>query len=163
MNAILSVGMNLLFSFLSITSLGAVLGFSLALATRFFAVKKAERSALLETALPGLNCGVCGFAGCFAYAEALAAGGAAPVLCAPGGPNAAVKIAQILGLEDGIRKDKMVTQVHCRGGSATAEFKYKYRGLDDCNGATCFSAATRAACSPASASAAASRSARCAP
>jgi electron transport complex protein RnfB len=135
MNSIVNVATNVLFAFLTVSILGALLGFALAFAARVFAVRKNERIALLEAALPGLNCGGCGFPGCPAYAGALAGGETDPSLCVPGGPGAAAKVAGILGRDLGGMREKMVTQVHCRGGRANARYKFTYRGLGDCNGA----------------------------
>ena len=57
--------------------LGAVFGGILAVASRIFAVKVDERLPKLTGALPGANCGGCGFAGCQAYAQAVLDGKAA--------------------------------------------------------------------------------------
>ena len=56
----------------------------LVLASRFLAVPQDERVGRLQEALPGANCGACGYAGCADYAKAIAEG--APVnKCVPGG------------------------------------------------------------------------------
>ena len=64
--------------------LGVLFGLGLALASRFFHVKTDPRIEEIAEALPGVNCGACGYAGCDAYAGAVAQG-AAPDLCVPGG------------------------------------------------------------------------------
>ena len=53
--------------------------------------------ALLDI-LPQTQCRQCGFAGCRAYAEALAAGSAPPNRCAPGGQARATRLAERLGV-----------------------------------------------------------------
>ena len=56
--------------------------------------------AIIE-ALPGANCGGCGFVGCGEYAEAVGAGNAPPDQCPVGGSACAEAIAEILGVELG--------------------------------------------------------------
>ncbi len=76
-------------------AMGLVLGW----ANRKFHVPVDSRVELLQAALPGANCGGCGYVGCAEYAAALAAGGASVGLCAPGGEGCAQKLADILGVE----------------------------------------------------------------
>ena len=73
--------------------LGAVFGGILAVASKVFAVKVDERLPKLTSALPGANCGGCGFAGCQAYAQAVIDGKAEIGLCAAGGAEAAKKMS----------------------------------------------------------------------
>ena len=54
--------------------LGAGLGLLLAAADRVFAVEEDPRLRRLVDALPGANCGGCGFPGCAAYAAAVLEG-----------------------------------------------------------------------------------------
>ncbi len=57
----------------------------------------------IDRALPQLQCGACGFAGCRPYAQALAAGPAAPDKCVPGGIATAHAIAELAGMQlDGL-------------------------------------------------------------
>ncbi len=127
--------LRILYAFASVAGLGLLLGVGLAFASRLLAVKKNEKIAVLEEALPGLNCGACGYAGCSSYAEALA-GGEEDVelnLCAPGGGETSQRLAEILGVEVSGSMEKRVAQVHCRGGSETAKYAYAYEGIKDCN------------------------------
>ena len=64
--------------------LGGGFGLVLALAARVFAVKRDERIPQIEEALPGANCGGCGYSGCAAYAEAIVKGEAPVNRCAVG-------------------------------------------------------------------------------
>jgi Na+-translocating ferredoxin:NAD+ oxidoreductase RNF subunit RnfB len=77
-------------------------GFILAFAAKVFAVEVDERQAAIAEVLPGANCGGCGFAGCSAYAAAVAAGKAELNACAAGGSEVSKKIAKIMGTEAGI-------------------------------------------------------------
>ncbi len=89
-----------------------------------------ERLAKLKEALPGANCGACGFAGCDSYAEALDANAAEPGLCAPGGAAAAKAISEIMGVKIDIVKK--VARVNCNGCHENTDTKYNYDGLDSC-------------------------------
>lgn len=125
--------LRILYAFLSVGGIGALLGIGLAFASKKFAVKKNERVESLEKALPGLNCGACGFAGCASYAEAVARGEAEPTLCSAGGAEVASSLASVLGVTVDVNKERMVAQVHCRGGKGTATYKFVYTGISDCN------------------------------
>jgi electron transport complex protein RnfB len=119
-----------LYAVISLSALGALFGFGLALAARKFAVERDERVEMIEDVLPGANCGGCGYAGCLAFAKALVAGEASPTACAPGGPDVADKVADILGLEK-VTTTPVVAMVGCRGGNRVEE-KMDYRGLESC-------------------------------
>lgn len=124
---------NILFSFISVTLIGGVLGIGLAIAARILAVKKDERVSHVEEILPGANCGACGFPGCSGYAEGIVNEEADITLCSPGGPEVLEKIAEFMGQEAGSIGEKMVAQVHCRGNRDTSTYSYNYKGLNDCN------------------------------
>ncbi len=79
-----------------------VLGGALALAAGKGRREDDGSSALaqqLEHALPGVQCGQCGFAGCQGYARAMAAGDAPCNKCPPGGPDTVSALAEILGID----------------------------------------------------------------
>ena len=88
----------ILLATLVIAAVGAVAAIALAIADKYLAVREDPRIGLVTAALPGANCGGCGFAGCGDYARALVAGTAAPGACAPGGDAANAEIAKILGV-----------------------------------------------------------------
>lgn len=114
--------------------IGGALGLLLFVASRAFAVKVDPRVEGVLEALPGINCGGCGYPGCSGYAEAVVKAGAAVDLCAPGGPGAAGAIAGIMGVafEEGERK---VSVLACRGTRELAREKYEYHGVADCRAA----------------------------
>lgn len=112
--------------------LGAVFGGILAVASKVFAVKVDERLPKLTGALPGANCGGCGFAGCQAYAQAVIDGKAEIGLCAAGGAEAAKKMSEIMGVES-VEVEKKVAMVKCRGQNHLA--KGHYDGISDCRAA----------------------------
>ncbi len=126
---------NVLYAFLSISLLGGLLGFGLAAASKKLSVKKDKRVEEVELALPGINCGACGFAGCSAYAEAIALHGAEVTLCPPGGSETAQKVASIMGIEADFSSVSYVAMVHCWGNDETRTSDFRYEGIEDCNAA----------------------------
>ena len=112
--------------------LGAIFGGILAIASKVFAVKVDERLPLLKDALPGANCGGCGYAGCQAYAQAVLDGTAEIGLCAAGGAEATKKMSEIMGVEASAFERK-VAMVKCRGQHHAA--KGEYEGIKDCRAA----------------------------
>jgi len=73
-------------------------GYVLGWANRAFYVEVDPKVEAILEALPGANCGGCGFVGCAEYAEAVAKGNADVSLCAPGGAGCALKLAGIMGV-----------------------------------------------------------------
>ena len=65
-----------------VAAVGAVAALALGIADRYLAVQEDPRIGLVTAALPGANCGGCGFPGCDGYARALVAGTAANGACA---------------------------------------------------------------------------------
>ncbi len=113
-------------------ALGAVFGAILAIASKIFAVEVDERLPLLKDALPGANCGGCGYAGCQAYAQAVIDGKAEIGKCAAGGADCAKKMAEIMGVE-AAEMAKTVAMVKCRGKNHVV--KGQYSGIPDCRSA----------------------------
>ncbi len=122
-------------AFVSVGVLGALFGIGLAVASKFLSVRKDKRVEEVEEALPGLNCGACGYAGCPAYAEAIVEKDETLDLCKPGGQDTHEKLGKIMGVDVDTSSEKMVAQVHCRGGIGKAEYKFDYNGVHDCNAA----------------------------
>ncbi|HDY65747.1 MAG TPA: RnfABCDGE type electron transport complex subunit B [Phycisphaerae bacterium] len=88
----------------------------------------------INDALPGANCGGCGYIGCNDYAEALVQDGAAVDLCPVGGSSVAEKVAEILGvsLEESY---PYRPAVHCVAGYDDKLGRNEYRGEKTCIGA----------------------------
>ena len=128
--------MEILLSILTLSVLGLAFGIGLAYASKIFFVKTEPKVAKLLAVLPGSNCGVCGFAGCSALAEALSSGKAAVETCVPGGHNVHEKVAEILGTQDKV-KTKMAATLICSGGKRTPD-RFVYNGPKDCVAANMF-------------------------
>ena len=63
------------------------------------AFKLDELAIQLESQLPQMQCGQCGYAGCKPYAQSLVGKQAKPNLCKPGGVATAKKLADLLEIE----------------------------------------------------------------
>lgn len=72
------------------------LGLMIAIFAKVFEVKVDPRIVKIGEALPGYNCGACGFPGCAQYAEAIVKDGADFKKCKPGGAETVSKIDVIL-------------------------------------------------------------------
>ncbi len=122
----------ILYAVLVLAVMGAVFGAILAIASKIFAVKVDERLPKLTAALPGANCGGCGYAGCQAYAQAVLDGKAPIGQCAAGGADAANAMSAIMGVE-AVAVERKVAMVKCRGQNHLA--KARYAGIADCRSA----------------------------
>ncbi len=112
-------------------TVGILVGVFLGAAGLRFRVETDEREAAVLEALPGNNCGGCGFAGCSGLAAAIAGGEAAVDACPVGGEEVGRRIAEIMGVEAGssVRKTAFV---HCQGDCDRAGTNYDYYGAEDC-------------------------------
>jgi Na+-translocating ferredoxin:NAD+ oxidoreductase RNF subunit RnfB len=115
------------------------LGLALGVFKEIFHVEEDPLIGMLREALPGANCGGCGFPGCDGYASAVAggagfAGGADITKCTAGGKATADKLAGIMGV--GAAEVKPLVPVPCcLGGSDIAVKRGSYSGLTSCRGA----------------------------
>ncbi len=127
--------MTTILSLVSLGALGLLFGLGLGYAGIKFKVEEDERIPLIKDALPGANCGGCGFAGCDAFAAAVIAGTAKPSGCPVGGDAAIEKISNILGIK-AEKTEKKVAFIKCKGGDSYAVSRYNYYGLQDCKAMT---------------------------
>ena len=116
-------------SVIALGVLGVVFAIGLAVANARFAVKADPLAEKILSALPGINCGACGYAGCAGYAEAVAAGKIGPDACLPGASEVAHQVAALMGLE-AAANDRSVAIVHCNRSASKPVVDY--RGLPDC-------------------------------
>ncbi|WHH61039.1 RnfABCDGE type electron transport complex subunit B [Petroclostridium sp. X23] len=116
---------------LSLGGMGLAFGSLLAYASQKFAVEVDERVPLVIEALPGANCGGCGYAGCGAFAAAVVEGKAPVNGCPVGGASCAANVAEIMGVTAG-EEERKIARVLCQGTKDNAREKYEYYGVDDC-------------------------------
>ncbi|MGN0853403.1 MAG: (Fe-S)-binding protein [Kiritimatiellia bacterium] len=114
-----------------VAGLGALAALALAVADRYLAVREDPRIGLVTAALPGANCGGCGFPGCDGYARALVAGTAPGGACAAGGEAVNAEIARILGIA-AEATGRRVALVKCCGTRSEAIRVGDYNGICDC-------------------------------
>ncbi|MDX9786823.1 MAG: RnfABCDGE type electron transport complex subunit B [Desulfobacterales bacterium] len=115
---------------LSMCILGAVCGILLSVASKVFYVYEDPRIAEVENFLAAANCGGCGFAGCSAAAVAIVTGKAPPSACIVAGPESAIAIAGVLGVDPGSAEPK-ISHNECEGGFRAAD-KFDYMGINSC-------------------------------
>lgn len=116
---------------LVVSIIGLFIGLFLGIAGIRFQVEVDEKEEAVLEALPGNNCGGCGFAGCSGLAAAIAKGQAAVNACPVGGEPVGLKIAEIMGVE-AEPGEKMVAFVKCAGDCEKAKVDYFYTGVEDC-------------------------------
>ncbi|MBQ7678298.1 MAG: RnfABCDGE type electron transport complex subunit B [Butyrivibrio sp.] len=110
---------------------GILIGLILGIADSKLHVDVDEKEQAILEALPGNNCGGCGFPGCSGCAAAIAKGEASVNQCPVGGAAVAATISQIMGVDAGESK-RMVAFVHCQGDCNQATQRYEYTGAPDC-------------------------------
>lgn len=124
----------ILFSGISIGGLGLLFGLGLNFAAKKFAVAVDPMFPEVRNALPGANCGACGFAGCDAFAKAICNNEAEITGCPVGGSDTVEALSKILGVE-ATAVAKEVAYVKCAGTCHVAKEKYIYDGVMDCKNA----------------------------
>jgi Na+-translocating ferredoxin:NAD+ oxidoreductase subunit B len=122
--------MGILIPTITLGILGMIFGVGLAVASKKFAVKIDPRLEKIHGLLPGANCGACGGAGCFGFAESVLNGTLPLDACKVATDENKEAIAGVLGqkLETKIKK---IAVLHCNGGKKVKN-KYSYNGIKDC-------------------------------
>ena len=112
--------------------LGLLLALILFWVARKFRVEEDPRIDAVEKALPGANCGGCGFAGCHAFADAaVKASDLDAQYCPVGGDEVMQKVASILG-RTVAKKAPQLAVVRCNGSCANRPRINEYDGLRSC-------------------------------
>ena len=113
---------------------GLLLGGAIAFASKKFAVESDPRIENVQNALPGANCGGCGFAGCADFARALVSGSVSPDRCHSCTSEQLRTIAAILG-QEACEAKRMTAVVRCGGSCSAALQRAAYNGILDCRSA----------------------------
>ena len=110
--------------------LGLLFGIGLAIASRRFHVDVDPRFEKITALLPGANCGACGKAGCFGFAESLFTKEGDVDKCRVCAETNKELIAEILGrkLE---KKAKLTARLLCNGGKKVKD-RFIYTQIKDC-------------------------------
>lgn len=123
--------MGILTAALVVAAVGIFVGLFLGAAGLKFKVQVDEREEAILAALPGNNCGGCGYAGCSGLAAAIAKGEAPVNGCPVGGEPVGKQIAAIMGVE-AASTQRQVAFVACQGDCEKAGRDYDYYGAEDC-------------------------------
>jgi Na+-translocating ferredoxin:NAD+ oxidoreductase subunit B len=127
--------MIIIFSVIILGALGIAYGLGLAFASKKFHVDIDPKIEQITEALPAANCAACGYAGCAAYAEAVALNGEDITKCAPGGETTIKEISKIMGIKAST-KEREIAVIHCQsGGYNNTFFRYEYQGISTCKAA----------------------------
>ncbi|MHC4240025.1 MAG: RnfABCDGE type electron transport complex subunit B [Planctomycetota bacterium] len=86
----------------------------------------------IHEALPNLDCGACGFAGCASYAKAVLENPELIGNCAPGGTETSEKIAGVLSLQVSDSGPAKRPIVHCRAHTEDRTYYAEYQGIPSC-------------------------------
>lgn len=122
---------DILIAVIVLGGIGLVASVILVLASKLMYVPAHEQAELINAALPGANCGGCGYAGCHDYALAVGRDRAATNLCTPGGDAVSRKISEIMGVAFS-DVPKMMAVVACLGNYDNTQNKYIYSGIKTC-------------------------------
>ncbi|MCR5501806.1 MAG: RnfABCDGE type electron transport complex subunit B [Lachnospiraceae bacterium] len=121
----------IILTILIVGGVGLFVGLFLGIASLKFHVESDPKEQAVLEALPGNNCGGCGYPGCSGLAAAIAKGEAKVNQCPVGGEAVGKVIAGIMGVEaeDSVR---MTAFVACHGDCEKAGTDYEYHGVEDC-------------------------------
>ena len=121
----------IIISCIAVGIVGLICGLGLGVASEKFKVEVDEKEVAVREALPGNNCGACGFPGCDGCAHAIAQGECPVNQCPVGGKSCAEKIAAIMGVVAD-ESEKNVALVRCSGTCDKAKTRYNNVGPKDC-------------------------------
>lgn len=118
--------------------LALAMSFVLGWANQAFHVEVDPKIVEVDTALPGANCGGCGYVGCAEYAEAVVLQGEAVTKCPVGGASTAAALARIMGVEvEQSWPYKAV--IHCGADFSQRKGRRDYVGEKTCTAANVIS------------------------
>jgi Na+-translocating ferredoxin:NAD+ oxidoreductase RNF subunit RnfB len=107
-----------------------VLGFLLGVFKKLFHVDVDPKECAIRAALPGANCGGCGYPGCDGLAAAIARGDAPSNACTVGGADVAEAVGKITG--SAAKGETKVALLLCQGAGHLASAKGEYVGVKTC-------------------------------
>lgn len=117
----------ILYTVVILSIIGTLSAIILYFVAKKFKVYEDPRIDRIEAALPGANCGGCGFAGCRAFADAcVGKGELSELFCPVGGNDTMGGVADILGIV-ATKKDPRVAVLRCNG---SCEFRPKTNIFD---------------------------------
>jgi len=122
----------LIYTIGSLSLVGLVAALILYTTARKFHVTEDPRIDDVEKALPGVNCGACGYPGCRGFAEAcIKADDFSKMYCPVGGNACMAAVAKILGKEASVQ-EPMIAVVRCAGSHDKRPRTSQYDGPQTC-------------------------------
>ncbi|MDR2119500.1 MAG: Fe-S cluster domain-containing protein [Tannerella sp.] len=122
----------IIYSIISLGAIGAIGSVILYAASQKFRVDEDPRIAEVQEALPGANCGGCGYPGCGGFADACVKAASPDGLLCPVGGNAVMsRIAAILGRE-AVTDTPRIAVVRCNGTCEARPRINTYNGALNC-------------------------------
>jgi len=113
--------------------LAGSLGFLLGVFKKVFHVEVDPTVENVRAALPGANCGGCGYPGCDGLAVAIASGEAPVNACPVGGPAVAKEVGRIMGVD--AKSEVVAAVLLCQGSLDKCKPKAEYVGIKTCRAA----------------------------
>ncbi|MBN1133206.1 MAG: Fe-S cluster domain-containing protein [Bacteroidales bacterium] len=122
----------IIYTVISLVAIGAGAAVILYFVAKLFRTEEDPRIEVVEKALPGANCGGCGYPGCRNFAEVLVRSESFDGLfCPVGGNETMAAVASILGRE-AIEQEPRVAVVRCNGTPEFRSLKTHYEGAPTC-------------------------------
>ncbi len=122
----------LTYSVLILFGVGLVAGIILAIASKVFYVEEDPRVEAVLDALPGANCGGCGYAGCEGYASAVVSDPSVPAsLCVAGSADTTIAVGELTGKAVS-EADPLVAVRRCEKNDGHVVQRFEYQGLASC-------------------------------
>ncbi|MDO9512731.1 MAG: RnfABCDGE type electron transport complex subunit B [Bacteroidales bacterium] len=121
-----------LYAVISLVALGATSAVILFFVAQKFKVIEDPRIDIVNDALPGANCGGCGFAGCRNFAESIIKAGSLEGFSCPAGGNATMtSVAELLGMV-AAETEPQIAVIRCNGSMINSPAKVQLDGADSC-------------------------------
>ncbi len=126
------MSMTIVYTMIALSAIGALAAVILYFVAQKFKVYEDPRIDEVESALPGANCGGCGYAGCRAFAEAcVKENDLTALFCPVGGNDCMTDVAGVLGLE-AVAQDPRVAIVRCNGSCDHRPKTNQFDGASSC-------------------------------
>ncbi len=119
-------------SILTLAGFGFIAACLLGLASKVFYVEEDPRVGAVMDALPGANCGGCGYAGCEGYAIAVVnVPSIAANLCVAGGAEVSIAVGELTG-KAVKESEPLMTFRRCDKINGNVQKRYDYQGMPSC-------------------------------
>lgn len=121
----------MIYAVLVLGSIGIIFGIILGIINKKFMVEEDPRQEAILEALPGANCGACGYPGCSGCSAAIFKGKAPVNACPVGGGPVVEAISKIMGIVAAVVHPQ-VARCRCNGSENNAKSVYSYEGAESC-------------------------------